>query len=44
MNHSDEFFDNNFEGAFDSLRGGRSFYSAFKKIKGTTPTIFFKRS
>lgn len=29
MNHSDEFFDNNFEGAFDSLRGGRSFYSAF---------------
>ena len=29
MNHGDEFFDNNFEGAFDSLRGGRSFYSAF---------------
>ena len=28
MNHDDEFFDNNFEGAFDS-KGGKSFYSAF---------------
>ena len=29
MNHDNEFFDNNFEGAFDSLKGGQSFYSAF---------------
>ncbi|MDA9904398.1 S8 family serine peptidase [Hyphomicrobiales bacterium] len=28
MNHHDEFFDNSFEGAFDS-KGGKSFYSAF---------------
>ena len=29
MNLDNEFFDNNFEGAFDSLKGGQSFYSAF---------------
>ena len=29
MSHDNEFFDNNFEGAFDSLKGGQSFYSAF---------------